>query len=570
MKKISSDKISKALKILGNIESHRFYWKASGYIDEDLERPIVAIANSKQDAGVGHMHLGELSRNVKESVYAAGGTPIEFNVIGPCAGYAKTSALDDISMLYDLPQRESIADTIEIQMKNYNADGLVCICTCDKIVPGMWLASARLNLPTIFLLGGPAQPGCWRDQEIVFPTNIIIKGLNMVLSGEMSEDDFSNEMQKMESKWIRGCGACPELTTANTTMISTEAMGLCLPGVATTPGNAMEKIRQSRKTGHAIMQLIQSNIRFKDIVTKSAIKDAVRIVMAISGSTNGILHLLSLTKTMDLNLTLEDFQEISDSTPYISPLRPSGKYSIVDFHEAGGVLKLMKILQHDFDLNRLSVTGYNLNELLQNVTDEPSDVIRKKTNAIYPSGGIVVMKGNLAPKGALMRHTIMKSNPEDFSGPAKCFNTQKEALLGILSGKVDPGDVMIIRYQGPRGAPGFSENFKIVLLLDALGLNDVAVVADSRFSGATEGALYVGYVSPEAYVSGPIASVKNGDQITISLEERRVDVNLTPREIKERLREATPPKLRIKEGILIDWRRNATQFHEGAMLTRKL
>ncbi|MBD3212967.1 MAG: hypothetical protein GF311_10195, partial [Candidatus Lokiarchaeota archaeon] len=290
MKKLSSEQISKALKLLNKIETHRYYWKASGYINEDLDKPIIAVANSMQDAGVGHMHLKELATHVKEGIYSAGGTPIEFNVIGPCAGYAKTKATDDITMLYDLPQREAIADSIEIQMMNYQADGLVCIGTCDKIVPGMWLGAARLNLPTIFLLGGPAIPGRWRGEETVFPTNIIIKGLNMVLSGELSEEEFLNESEKMESNWIQSCGACPELTTANTTMISTEAMGLCIPGVSTTPGNNMEKIRQARKTGHLIMKLVNSKLKLKKLVTKESIENAVRTIMAVSGSTNGILQ----------------------------------------------------------------------------------------------------------------------------------------------------------------------------------------------------------------------------------------------------------------------------------------
>ncbi len=570
MVKLTSEQISKAQKILNKIEAHRFYWKASGYIDKDLEKPIIAIANSMQDAGVGHVHLRELARHVKEGVYAAGGTPIEFNVIGPCAGYAKSPATDDITLLYDLPQREAIADSIEIQMMNYRADGLVCIGTCDKIVPGMWLGAARLNLPTIFLLGGPATPGKWRDAEIVFPTNIIIKGLNMVLSGELKEEEFFEEINNMESCWITGCGACPELTTANTTMIATEAMGLCLPGVSTTPGNDMEKIRQSRETGHVIMDMVKSKLKLKKLMTKQSISNAFRCIMAVSGSTNGILHLLSLAKSMNIDFTVDTIQQISETTPYISPLRPSGPYSMVDFHHAGGVMSLMARLKPVLNLNCLTVKGVELSDNLHNVQVKDSQIIRSLEDPIFPTGGIVVLKGNLAPKGSLLRHTVVGSKLAEFTGSAKCFDTQINALMGILQGKVQSGDVMVIRYQGPRGGPGFSENFKIVLLLDALGLNDVAVVADSRFSGATEGALYVGYVSPEAYVGGPLAAVKDGDSITISLKNKRVDVKLDESEIAQRLKEFVPPKPRIKEGVLVAWHQNATQFHEGAMLKRHL
>jgi dihydroxy-acid dehydratase len=570
MVKLNSEQISKALKILNKIEAHRFYWKASGYIDKDLDKPIIAIANSMQDAGVGHVHLRELARHVKESVYAAGGTPIEFNVIGPCAGYAKSPATDEVTLLYDLPQREAIADSIEIQMMNYRADGLVCIGTCDKIVPGMWLGASRLNLPTIFLLGGPAPPGKWRDMETVFPTNIIIKGLNMVLSGQLNEEQFFNELHEMEACWIRGCGACPELTTANTTMIATEAMGLCLPGVSTTPGNDMEKIRQSRETGHYIISMVHSKLKLKRIVSRESIANAFRCIMAISGSTNGILHLLSFAKSMNIDFTVDDIQKISDTTPYISPIRPSGPYSLIDFHEAGGVMGLMVRLKELLNLNCKTVAGTNLEEVLKTAEIKNSKVIKPLEDPVYKTGGIVVLKGNLAPEGSLLRHTVIESSQAEFTGPAICFDTQFNALMGILQGKVQPGNVMVIRYQGPRGAPGYSENFKIVLLLDALGLNDVAVVADSRFSGATEGALYVGYVSPEAYVGGPLAIVKDGDMIAISLKNKRVDVNLNDSEIKERFKDFEPPKPKIKEGVLVAWHENATQFHEGAMLKRKL
>jgi len=570
MKKLSSEQISKALKLLNKIETHRYYWKASGYIDEDLEKPIIAVANSMQDAGVGHVHLKELAHHVKEGVYSAGGTPIEFNVIGPCAGYAKSKATDDITMLYDLPQREAIADSVEIQMMNYQADGLVCIGTCDKIVPGMWLGAARLNLPTIFLLGGPALTGEWRGKETVFPTNIIINGLNMVLSGELTEEEFFKESKRMESCWIKGCGACPELTTANTTMISTEAMGLCLPGVSTTPGNYMEKIRQARKTGHAIMKLVDLKLNLKRLVSKISIENAIRTVMAVSGSTNGILHLLSFALSLKLDFSLDDIQKISETTPYITGIRPSGPYSMVDFHNAGGVYALIKQLKDLFNLECNTVLNQSINEIIKTIDVKNPEVIRSKEDSLHPSGGIVVMKGNLAPEGSLMRHTVVNAELKEFTGPAKCFNTQLEALMGILGGKVQSGDVMVIRFQGPRGAPGFSENFKIVLLLDALGLNDVAVITDSRFSGATEGAVYIGYISPEAYVGGPLAALKDDDIITISLDQKSVNVDLSEDQIQKRLENFKPPKPRIKEGVLVDWYENATQFHEGAMLKRKL
>jgi dihydroxy-acid dehydratase len=570
-KRLTPKEAERALTILGRMQAHRFFWKASGYIDRDLERPVIAIANSMQDAGVGHAHLRELARHVKESVYAAGGTPIEFNVIAPCAGYSRARGLDDVTLLYDLPQRDNIADAIEIQLRNYGADGLVCIGTCDKIVPGMWLGAARIDLPTIFLLGGPALPGEWLGEETVFPTNVLVKGLNKVLAGEMEEEAFFSELRRMESCWVCGFGACPELTTANTTMISTEAMGLCLPGVSTTPGSDTAKIHQARETGHAVMRLVKEGIPFSRVVTREALCDAFRVVMAVSGSTNGILHLLSLAVAMDMGITLEDVQEVGASTPYLAPLRPSGPYSMVDFHRAGGVMALMGELEELFAPDRITVAGASIGELVKAGAVRDRHVIRARTDPVLSTGGITVMKGNLAPAGALCRHTAAGSAAGgEFAGPAICFDRQIDATMGVLTGRVKPGDVMVIRYQGPRGGPGFSENFIVVLLLDALGLNDVAVITDSRFSGATEGALYVGYVSPEAYVGGPLAAVRDGDEIAISVQKRRVDVRLTDYEMRARLRDFTPPEPRITTGVLVDWNQTATQFHEGAMLRRTL
>jgi dihydroxy-acid dehydratase len=569
-KKLTPEERARALGILTRMEAHRFFWKASGYIDEDLARPIVAIVNSPQDAGVGHVHLRELSRHVKESIYAAGGTPIEFSVIAPCAGYSKAKSIDDINLLYDLPQRDVIADSIEIQMMNYGADGLVCIGTCDKIIPGMWLGAARLNLPTIFLPGGPAYPGRWKGQETVFPTNVLVRGLNMVLSGEMTEDEFFGELYRMESCWVTCAGACPELTTANTTMLATEAMGLCLPGASTTPGAETAKVHEARRTGHAVMRMIADHLTFDTVVTKKAILDAAAVVMAVSGSTNGILHLLTLAVAMNLDIKLDDFQAVGDRTPYICPLRPSGRYSMIDFGRAGGVMGLVGRLGDRIDRDRPTVSGKTMGELAAAAVITDEDVIRPVANAIYPTGGIVVMRGNLAPEGALVRHTVVSPAGGEFTGPAVCFDTQVDALMGILSGTVSSGDVMVIRYQGPRGGPGFSENFKVVLILDALGLNDVAVITDSRFSGATEGALYAGYMSPEAYVGGPLAAVRNGDRVTISVKKRRIDVDLADDEIRKRLEGFVPPEPRIKSGVLVDWNLTATQFHEGAMLKRRL
>ncbi|MGB9736312.1 MAG: dihydroxy-acid dehydratase [bacterium] len=571
MEKLTKEQILKSLELFSKVKTHRFFYKASGFTDEELERPLIVIANSMQDAGIGHIHLKALAEAIKSGIYLAGGTPVEFNTIGPCGGYCKDGSLDQTLLLYDLPQRDAIADSVEIQVRNLGADGLVMMGTCDKSVPGLWLAGARLNLPTIFYTGGPAEPGMFEGKPTTFPTDVILEGVNRTLSGKISEEEFSKKMYDMEDKWVTSCGACPELTTANTVQMATEVMGLTLPGMSTTPGgHLMERIRLAKQTGYAIVKLVKQNKRFKDFVTASAIKDALRLIMAISASTNGVLHLLALAKTLSLDISLDTVSEISDKTPYLVPVRPSGPFTMIDLHNAGGPLAVLKRIEKDIDVNRLTVTGETIGERLRHTRIRNEQVILPPEKAISPFGGIVVMHGNVAPNGALARYTIVKKENRHFVGKARCFDEEQLAIFAILNGEIHSGDVIVLRYQGPRGGPGFAENFRTVLILGSLGLHDVAVITDSRFSGATTGALYVGYISPEAQVGGPIAIIKDGDQITIDIDKREVSVNLSDDEINQRLSTWRPPQAKVKEGVLVQWYLSAEQFENGAMLPRRL
>ncbi len=571
MEKLTKEQILKSLELFSQVKTHRFFYKASGFTDQELDRPLIVIANSMQDAGIGHVHLKALADAVKAGIYLAGGTPVEFNTIGPCGGYCKDGSLDPTLLLYDLPQRDAIADSVEIQVKNLGADGLVMMGTCDKSVPGLWLAGARLNLPTIFYTGGPAEPGMFEGKPTTFPTDVILEGVNRTLAGKMDEEEFRRTMYSMEDKWVTSCGACPELTTANTVQMATEVMGLTLPGVATVSGgNLMHRVRLAKQTGYAIVELVKQGRRFKDFVTTPAIKDALRLIMAVSGSTNGILHLLALASTMSLDVGLETVSEISDTTPYLVPLRPSGPFTMKDLHNAGGPLAVLKRIQRDVAVDRPTVTGETIGDRLAAVSVRNDRVILPAEQAISPFGGIVVMRGNLAPNGALARYTIVKKENRFFTGTAKCFDEEQFALFAILNGDIVSGDVIVLRYQGPRGGPGFAENFRTVLILGSLGLHDVAVITDSRFSGATTGALYVGYISPEAQTGGPIAAVRDGDRITIDVEKREVSVDLTETEIRQRLAAWKPPEAKIKEGVLVQWYLSAGQFETGAMLPRRL
>ena len=352
--KIDPERLAKSAEVFAELRADRFFWKASGYTDAELERPAIAVANSPQDVGLGHMHLRQLGDAVKEGVLLGGGVPIEFSTIAPCAGHCRDVGIDDEVMLYDLPQRDAIADSVEIQMRNYNAQGLVCIGTCDKIVPGHWLGAARLNLPTIFLPGGPARPGSFRGQPTAFPTDVALILVNDYLSGKIDADQMREQIHEMEGRWVTGCGACPELTTANTVQMATEVMGLCLPGASTTPGNDMEKLRQAKETGFRIVQLVKEGLRFGDLVTAGAIQDATRLIMALAAGTNGILHLLSLAKWLQLEIDIDTFDRLSDDTPYYCPVRPSGPFTVVDLHEAGGVMAILKRIRDKLHLDRPS------------------------------------------------------------------------------------------------------------------------------------------------------------------------------------------------------------------------
>lgn len=570
MRRFIIEKLFRLMASKSSSRAHRFFYKVSGFTDRELKNPIIAIANTSQEAGVGHMHLRQLADAVKAGIYSAGGTPIEFNTIGPCGGYARDTEYGWATMLYDLPQRDVIADSVEVQMRNYGADGLVCIGTCDKSIPGLWLGAARLNLPTIFLTGGPALPGEYEGECTVFPTDVILGSLKGVLEGEKSLLEMFKDNREMEGKWILTCGACPELTTANTVQMATEAMGLCLPGSSTMPGFLGEKIRIAKETGYAIVEMVKRKQRFSDFVTRESILDAARMIFAVSGGTNGLLHLLSLAKFMGIDVDLDTFDKLSDTTPYICPIRPAGNYTMIDLHYAGGVFGVLKRLADFIHLDRPVVNGETAGEVIERWKIESESVIRKINEPIRPRGSILVLRGNLAPRGALCRPAVVTDSKDRFEGTARVFNGQHEAIKAVVKKDIKEGDVVVIRFEGPRGGPGFSEDFRVVLLLETLGYKNVAVVTDSRFSGVTKGLLYVGYVCPEAQIGGPLAALKDGDKIKIDLKEKRVDVELSDEQIKERLKNFKPPEPRIKEGILVDWYLLATQFDEGAMLRRKL
>ncbi|MFB0562289.1 MAG: dihydroxy-acid dehydratase [Candidatus Lokiarchaeia archaeon] len=566
MAKISEESFPKLLELAAKVDTPKWFYKSSGFIDEELERPIIGIVNTWQEATLGHMHLRQVADAVKAGVYLGGGTPIEFNLMGPCTGYSEAT----MNYRFDLPQRDAIADSMEIQLEVLRCRGLVCIATCDKEIPGVWLGAARKDLPTIIITGGPALPGKFRGEETTFPTDCLVPCAYEVISGKMSEEEFWSTTRKMEEEWVSTCGACPEMTTSNTLQMLSEALGLSLPRANTAPAVSMNKIRFAKKTGIQIVKLVEDELNFSKIVTKESVENAVRVLMAVSGGTNGVLHLLALANELNLDVSLDDFDRLSKATKYLCHLRPSGPYTVVDFDNAGGVPALMKELEKDLNLNCITVTGKTLKENLIEAEILNREVIRPQTNPILDEGGIAVLRGNLAPNGAVSRFTVVKKDIHEFEGPAKVFDTEEEAMLAIASGGIKSGDAVVVRYQGPRGAPGMPDNLVVVFMVSMMGLENVAVVSDGRFSGTTIGALYVGHISPEAYIGGPIAVVENDDVIKISISKRRIEVELTEEEIKDRLASWKPPEPKVKKGVLVSWLETAEQAEKGAVLKRSL
>ncbi|MHA1357769.1 MAG: dihydroxy-acid dehydratase domain-containing protein [Candidatus Helarchaeota archaeon] len=543
----------------------RFLYKACGFTDEELDRPIIAIANSWQESGPGHIHLRDIAEAVKAGVRMAGGTPVEFNVIGPCSAFGS-------DFRYDLPQRDAIANSIEIQIKGgLYCQGLVCICTCDKSVPGMWMGAARVNLPTIFVTGGSALPGKVRGETVCFPpdSEILFEYISKLAREEILQEDFDRFFIDLEDNWLLGCGACPMLSTAETTQILTEALGLSLPYSSMAFGAA--KIRFAKRSGMQIMNLVEQKLKFSKIVNQKSMENSIRVLNALGGGTNAVVHLLALAynrKLSGINYTL--FDQLSQETPYLCNIEPNGPYSTIDFESAGGVPLLLRELRDLLHLDVKTVTrktlGENLKEFSFRNIQIDRNVIASIDRPVAPSGSIVVLQGNLAPRGAITRLSVKrKTKFEIFEGPARCFDSAEDALFGLFDGKARSGDAIIVRYEGPRAA-AMSEILAVVIALNFLGLEDVVLISDGRFSGASYGLTYVGYITPEAYVGGPLAVVQDNDVVRLNFKTHTIDLALSQDEIDSRLKSWRPPKLKRSHGVLAIWAQIAEQADKGAVL----
>ncbi len=539
----------------------RALFRACGYSYEDLQKPKVAIVNSWNEINPGHIHLRKLAEFVKKGVKEADGTPMEFNTIAICDGIANSGNFSK----YVLPSREIIAASIECTIKAYDFDGMVMLCSCDKIIPGMLLAAARCNIPTIFLTGGIMLPKTFQDGPLkgkTFVTSDIKEAIGKFNAGLISEQ----ELFLIESETCCSAGACNMMGTANTMACIVEAMGLSLPDCATMSAVSKEREELCKETGKIIMNLIDKNVNALNLITHESIENAIKVALSFGGSTNMILHLCALLHEIGGNLTHFDFERMSKSVPLLAKFKPASDYNLSEFHEAGGVKVLMKKLSSLLNLSTNTVFGLTLNEYLEKVEFDDYQIIRNLKDPIENEGGIAVLKGSLAPEGAIVKHSAMDPKMMYHKGAAKVFECEEEVCEALFSNKVKEGDVLVIRYEGPKGSPGMRELSIPAAILVGMGLGDsVAMITDGRYSGATRGPC-IGHVCPEAYEGGPISIIQDGDLIEIDIKSRKLDLLISQDEIDKRLNEWEKPEKKIKTGYLEIYRKIVSSAKEGAFL----
>ncbi|MDD4666094.1 MAG: dihydroxy-acid dehydratase [Clostridia bacterium] len=517
---------------------HRSLFYAMGYTEEDLQKPLVAVVSAHNEIIPGHFHLDKVAQAVKLGIAAGGGTPVEFPVIGICDGIA----MNHSGMKYSLASRELIADSIEAMMIGHQFDAMVLIGNCDKIVPGMLMAAARLNVPALYVGGGPMLPGSYRGENIDLISGAF-EAVGACAQGKIGEDT----LREMEQKACPSCGSCAGLFTANTMNCLAEALGMGLPGNGTIPAPYGQRLALAKKAGQQIMALVKKNLRPRDILTLQAFRNAITLDMAIGGSTNTVLHLLAIAYEADVELPLETFDEISSKVPNITKLSPAGKDYLITLHEAGGISAVLKQLAEVGLLagDQLTVTGKTLSENIAGAEVLDARVIRPLANPYLQEGGIAILRGNLAPDGAVVKQSAVVPEMRVHEGPARVFESEEEAFAAIMGGKINKGDVIVIRYEGPKGGPGMREMLSPTAALGGMGLDkDVALITDGRFSGGTRGAA-IGHVSPEAAEKGPIAIVQEGDIIQINMPERQLNLKLSEAEIAQRLQKWQKPEPKV-------------------------
>ena len=534
---------------------HRSLFKALGLTDEEIDRPMIGIANSANEVIPGHLHLHQISSAVKAGIRMAGGTPMEFFTIGICDGII----MGHEGMKYSLSSRELIADSVESMAMAYPFDGLVLIPNCDKIIPGMLMAAMRLNIPSIMISGGPMLTGEFRGREIDYVT--VYESIGKVRIGEMTAED----LREIEGCACPGAGSCAGMFTANSMNCLSEVLGMALPYNGTVPAVFADRIRLAKKTGMQIMKLVKRDIRPSQILTKKAFENAVTVDMAFGGSTNTTLHLPAIAREAKIDLSLHTFNQISEKTPHLCNLSPFGPYHLQDLHQAGGIPALMKELSRKDLIHQeaLTVTGKSIKENLKGKKINNPEIIRPIEKPYHDTGGLAVLFGNLAPEGAVVKRSAVDEAMLKHTGPAKVFDSEEKALKVILSGKIKKGEVIVIRYEGPKGGPGMREMLAPTSAIVGIGRDaDVALLTDGRFSGGSRGAA-IGHISPEAAEGGPIAVIRDGDQIEIDIPGKKLSLLISNKEMKKRLSHWKPPKRALK-GYLKRYARLVQSAHTGA------
>jgi len=548
-----SDKMKKGLEKA----PHRSLFKAMGYTDEEIARPIIGVVNSANEIVPGHMHLDIITDAVKAGVRSAGGTPVEFPTIGVCDGIA----MNHEGMKYSLASRELIADSIEIMAVAHPFDGLVLVPNCDKIIPGMLMAALRLNIPAIVVSGGPMLTGKVGSREVDLIT--VFEGVGGVKAGKISEDD----LKALEDNACPGCGSCSGMFTANSMNCLTEALGLGLPGNGTIPAVHAARVRLAKKAGMKVMELVEKDIKPRDIATPAAFKNAIAVDMALGCSTNTVLHVPAIAHEAGVSLNLDMFNEISGKTPHLCSMSPGGPVHLQDLDLAGGIMAVMKELSGAglIDESCLTSTGEPLGKSLKRASVRNPEVIRPVASPHHREGGIAILRGNLAPDGAVVKQSAVAESMLKSKGTARVFNAEEDAVAAILGGQIQPGNVVVIRYEGPKGGPGMREMLTPTSAIAGMGLDkEVALITDGRFSGGTRGAA-IGHISPEAAEGGTIALVEDGDIIEIDIPAKKITLCVEEKELDRRRQAWKKPEPKIKTGYAYRYAQMVTSASTGAV-----
>ncbi len=536
---------------------HRSLFKAAGLTEEELERPLIGVVTSQNDIIPGHVNLDKIVEGVKKGVTMAGGTPLVFPTIGVCDGIA----MGHEGMKYSLVTRELIADTVECMVKAHGFDALVFIPNCDKIVPGMMMAALRLNIPSVLVSGGPMLPGRFKDTDVSLTT--VFEGVGAYENGTMLEAD----LKELEDNACPTCGSCSGMFTANSMNCLAEVLGLALPGNGTIPAVYSERIRLAKHAGMAVMNLLEKDIKPRDIVTKESIENALSVEMALGCSSNSVLHLTAIANEAKLPINLDIINEISAKVPNLCKLAPASQTHIIDLYYAGGIQAVINELSKKdlIHLDCITATGKTQGENIEGKTVKDYKVVRHIEDPYSQTGGIAILRGNLAPDGAVVKRSAVAPEMLVHEGPARVFNSEEEAIEAILGKKINPGDVVIIRYEGPKGGPGMREMLSPTSAIAGMGLDkDVALITDGRFSGATKGAS-IGHVSPEAAEGGTIALIEDGDIISIDMNTGRLDVKLSDEVLEERRKNLKPVEPKVKDGYLARYAKLVSSASTGAV-----